>query len=122
MSNLINSWGVAEVNGDPNTITKLQGDAKNQLAMNSDGSNIWKFVPENPAGSKWVALLEDSTFLHIQSTPSDTWEVTHNLNKYPAVTIIDSAGDEVKGKVKYISTSSLTITFVGAFSGKATLN
>ena len=48
--------------------------------------------------------------------------IVHNLNKYPAVSIIDSAGDEVIGNIHYDSLNQVTITFIGAFKGKATLN
>ena len=64
----------------------------------------------------------DLNYVHTQTESSDEWVIVHNLNKYPAVSIIDSAGDEVIGNVHYDSTNQITITFTGAFKGKATLN
>ena len=64
----------------------------------------------------------DKSYVHTQSTSSSTWTITHNLNKYPAVSVIDSAGTEVMGDVLYMSTNKVKISFSGAFSGKAYFN
>lgn len=64
----------------------------------------------------------DANYVHKQTEASDKWIIVHNLNKYPAVSIIDSAGDEVIGNIHYDSLNQVTITFIGAFKGKATLN
>jgi hypothetical protein len=44
------------------------------------------------------------------------------MGKFPSVSIVDTAGDEVEGTVNHISNIRLTITFTAAFSGKAYLN
>lgn len=54
--------------------------------------------------------------------PTDTLLVTHNLNKYPAVDVINSAGDEVVGNVNYLTTNSLIVSFSSAFGGRITCN
>lgn len=64
----------------------------------------------------------DRNFEFTQNSASDTWKITHNLTKYPSVTVIDSSGNVVLGEVKYNDLNSLTVTFSGAFSGKASLN
>lgn len=69
-----------------------------------------------------LGIINDLNYVHNQTTASDVWVVKHNLNKYPSVTIVNSAGDEVIGDVFYDSVNQVTITFVGAFKGKATLN
>lgn len=63
-----------------------------------------------------------SSYVHIQSTIASTWVVTHNMGKYPSVSVVDSGNNIVFGDVSYLSTSKLTITFAAAFSGKAYLN
>ena len=65
---------------------------------------------------------QDKNFYFTQTTASDTWIITHNLNKYPSATVIDSAGTEVVGNITYNSLNQITITFSGAFKGSATLN
>lgn len=64
----------------------------------------------------------DKTFTFTQGSPSATWVVTHNLNKYPSVTVVDSAQTEVIGSVDYDSLNEVTITFAAAFSGYAYFN
>jgi hypothetical protein len=61
-------------------------------------------------------------YVFTQSTPSTTWTINHDLNKYPSVNIVDSANDEVIGEVNYASASQIVIRFSAAFSGKAFLN
>ena len=72
-------------------------------------------------------IIGDITFTHNQTSTSNTWVVTHNLNRFPSVTVVDSAGSIVVGTVVYNSNKQLTITFFSsgsalAFQGKAYLN
>lgn len=64
----------------------------------------------------------DKTYVHNQGSASATWSITHNLNKKPSVTVVDSAENVVVGEIEYNSETNITITFSGAFSGKAYLN
>lgn len=74
----------------------------------------------NSATNKWVN--SDWGYVHTQTSPSITWAITHNLNKYPSVTIVDSAGTVVEGDVAYSNTNSVVVTFSSTFSGKAYFN
>ena len=64
----------------------------------------------------------DANYVFVQSSPSATWVVNHNLNKYCSVTVVDSADNIVFGDVLYNSLNQVTLTFAGAFSGKAFFN
>ena len=64
----------------------------------------------------------DKNFVYTQSVASATWSITHNLDKYPSVSVTDSGLNTVYGDIEYIDTNSLTITFKSAFGGKAFLN
>jgi hypothetical protein len=64
----------------------------------------------------------DLNFHYTQGAAASTWTITHNLGKYPSVTVIDSANDMVEGVIQYNSVNQLTLTFSGAFSGDAYLN
>ena len=59
--------------------------------------------------------------MHTQNVASSVWSVVHQLDGFPSVTVVDSAGSVVVGEVSYSSASSLTISFQGAFTGKAYL-
>ncbi len=65
---------------------------------------------------------QNTTFVHNQLSPALVWTIEHNLNKYPSVTVADSGGNWVIGDIDYVSSNSITVTFTGAFSGKAFLN
>jgi len=62
------------------------------------------------------------TYVHTQSVASAQWTIEHNLDKYPSVTVVDSAGTVVIGDCQYISRNAVVLSFIGAFSGKAYLN
>jgi len=64
----------------------------------------------------------DLSYVHDQAIASATWTINHNLGKYPSVTIVTSAGDEVEGDIDYTSINTVQLTFSGAFAGKAYLN
>ncbi|MEX5397231.1 hypothetical protein ABPH35_02370 [Streptococcus sp. ZJ93] len=52
---------------------------------------------------------------------SAIWTIEHSLNRYPAVVVSDSAGTQVFGDVRYLSTNKLEIQFAVPFSGTAVL-
>lgn len=65
---------------------------------------------------------DDKHYAHDQMIASSTWTIMHNMNKYPSVTVVTSAGDEVEGDVNYTSANALVLSFSAAFAGKAYLN
>ena len=67
-------------------------------------------------------LSADKHFTFTQSTATNTWNITHNLGKFPSVSVVDSGNTIVYGNIDYIDNNSLTITFSAAFSGKAYMN
>lgn len=77
--------------------------------------------PAGPAGPPGPSGT-DTTYIHNQIDSQPVWSVTHFLNKFPSVSIVDSAGTVVYGDVDYINNNELTITFGSPFTGKAYLN
>lgn len=75
---------------------------------------------ELPAGDSIYGA--DVHFNFTQASASDTWVIAHLLGKFPAVTVVDSAGTEVEGSINHTDVNSLTISFSAPFSGKAFLN
>ena len=62
-------------------------------------------------------------YVHSQVTPENVWTITHGLGYNPNVTIVDSAGTEVIGLVKYIDINTIEVTFGDSvFGGKAYLS
>lgn len=73
-------------------------------------------------GLEEALLNADKTFVFEQGIASSVWNITHNLNKYPSVTVVDSAGNEVIAEVVYTDTNNCVVTMTAAFKGKAYLN
>ena len=114
------------------TITDATGEEQDWYRVSVGGT--WNGIDFKKGDDVWYngevwevrgggSLIEpDKNFLFIQSIPSNTWTINHNLNKYPSVTVIDSAGTEVEGNVEHIDTNNTIIIFSGSFSGKAFIN
>lgn len=64
----------------------------------------------------------DKFYEHSQAVAAATWNIQHNLNKFPSVTVVLSTGQKGYGNVTYIDKSNLTISFASAESGKAYIN
>jgi hypothetical protein len=64
----------------------------------------------------------DKHYVHVQGPPQNIWTVTHNLNKKPSLTVIDSSGNMVVGKLTYVNLNILTIQFASPISGEAICN
>ena len=81
-----------------------------------------KGTTSQPLGLSDGIISKIDTYIHEQGIASDVWEIEHNLDKFPSVSIVDSANNIVMGYVNYIDNNKLTINFNGAFTGKAYLN
>jgi len=68
------------------------------------------------------ADAEDKTFVFTQGVPAVQWTVQHNLNKFPSITVIDTADTVVTGEYVYIDSNNVTLNFSAGFAGKAYLN
>lgn len=64
----------------------------------------------------------DKTFVFSQGIPAFQWDITHNLDKFPSVSVVDSFKETVFGRVDYINKNRLTVTFANKFSGEAYCN
>ena len=90
------------------------------IKTQKDLNQVFKDILLSLANSNSIG---DKNHTHDQFNPSAEWVIPHNLNKKPSVTIIDTAGSEVKGAVDYMDSDViLTVSFNFPFSGKATLN
>ena len=57
-----------------------------------------------------------------QADAANPWVVTHNLAKFPSVTVINRNDVEVYAQVTHNNNNKVTITFAGATAGKAYFN
>lgn len=71
-----------------------------------------------------ITGLQDAldTYIHEQGEASSEWTINHNLNKFPSVTVVDSAGSEIIVGVRYVDSNTCVIDLTSPFKGKAYLN
>jgi hypothetical protein len=76
-------------------------------------SDLWNYLS---------SLISQNNFVFDKQVAASVWVVVHNMGKFPSVSIVDTANDQVEGEVRYNSNNQLTITFTAAVAGKAYLN
>ena len=64
----------------------------------------------------------DKTFVFTQGVPASVWNIQHNLNKFPSVSVVDTSNTNVFSQIDYVDSNNLTITNTAQFAGKAYLN
>jgi len=83
---------------------------------------LGKVLTSTAVGTVWDDAPQAPTFVFTQNVPSTTWNITHNLGKFPSITVIDTGNTVVVGEYNYTSNTNVILTFSAAFSGKAYLN
>lgn len=130
-----------ELDAEVKTENKLVGSVQDRVTISTD------IIASGPAGINGLSAFElwlgqgnegtvedylaslrgadgeaATTYIHDQIVAAAEWTIQHDLGKYPAVSIVDTAGSVVMGSVEYISNNILTVYFTTGFSGKAYLN
>lgn len=119
MSDIIDDSQIIEIIFESPTIVEI-----------SEKSNVFEMQYSAPGpkgekgdpGEKGEPGESATSYLHDQQVASNTWLISHNLQRFPSVTVVDSSGNVVYGDVTYVTENEVTINFSGAFSGKAYLN
>ena len=91
------------------TLTSLRGNG------NFDVNKFYDFAV-------FTLSSPDKTFEFTQGVPATTWNIQHDLNKFPSVSVINNNNVVINGEVTYIDNNNVQINFSAGFSGKAYLN
>ena len=111
-----NTVGTKLVN--ENNVTKVSVETTVTKVVAEDNTTPIKTIGiQGPAG-----IDGDKHYAHTQSVASAEWNITHNLVKFPSITVVDSAGTTVIGEEQMIDLNTVKLTFSAPFSGKAYLN
>lgn len=81
------------------------------------GAALKASMPAPPSGGG-----DDANYVFTQASASDTWLVTHNLGKFPSVTVIDSGDRVLIPDVIYDDLNNVRVGFAAPTSGKAVFN
>ena len=130
---------IFEINANPTRVSQLENDLNYQTREQVSESIAAALEPieeeiaqkvETIDGSPLIdasrndntVTISSKTFVFEQGVSSDTWEIEHNLNKFPSVTLVDTAGTQFQGRVEYIDANNCVVYMNGATKGKAYLN
>jgi len=103
-------------------------------SLNLIGGSVYEMDLTYVTGSSTIQALQyysiqiddiegfDSHFEFTQGVPATTWNITHDLNKFPSITVVDTANTTVVGSYEYTSKNTVTLNFSAPFAGKAYLN
>lgn len=69
-----------------------------------------------------MAILDDKHYVHVQTDADVEWVVNHNLDKYPAVSIVNESGKEIFGQVNYVDSMVLRVKFSETMRGRVYCN
>lgn len=101
----------------PRTVGELDQDPAEPFA---DGqvpawdATLGRLVPSS--------LGADARHVHDQASPVNSATINHGLNKFPSVTVVDSAGTWWIVQLTYIDTNTVRLDFAGAMSFTAYFN
>lgn len=67
-------------------------------------------------------LESDKTYVYTQVFETTSWNIEHNLNKFPSVSIVDNENNQVWADVQYIDENTVKLNFSQGFTGKVYIN
>ena len=103
-------------------ITGLTDDLNNLEGEITAEETARQLADENLQEQITAVSVLANGYIHEQGIASSVWEIQHNLNKYPSVSVVDSAENEIVVEVEYIDKNNVRITMKGASKGRAYLN
>lgn len=130
---------IFQINPTPSKVSQLENDLDFQTGEEVEHSIQEAIEPLEAEISTKVETIEGSalidavrventvtltskTFIFEQGIASNEWVITHNLNKRPNITLVDSSGRVFKAVEEYISNNQVIIRLEAATTGYAYLN
>lgn len=90
-------------------------------AVGPSAYEAWLAAGNSGSIDEFIATFGSQYYRYVQGTPAQTWDIHHPLNRYVAVSVVDSAGSLVEGDITYVSPTQLSISFSSPFAGEAYL-
>lgn len=95
-----------------------------------NGGNLSQNIVEVNAGgcitrinlNPSITINQNSSFIFSQDTPSNIWDIQHNLGLVPNVFMEDESGVDIQGNVQVIDQFRIKIFFNQPVAGKAFLS
>ena len=83
---------------------------------------LGKVLTSTAVGTVWDDAPQAPTFIFTQGVAATTWNIQHNLGKFPSVSVVNNNDIVINGEVTYIDNNNVQLNFSAGFSGKAYLN
>ena len=116
--NNLDGYGIFELT----SLTQESGSVYYMDLSYKSGSGVIKALHYYGVQVDIDGVETDKNFVFTQGTASTTWNIQHDLNKYPSVSVVNNNNVLMYGETTYVDTNNLTINFSAGFSGKAYLN
>ena len=115
---------------NPNSFAQYSATVSSNIANQSDFFLVFREGQGSLIEGKYYALSyspkgqtdKNFTSNNINFTSGQELQIDHNLNKFPSVTTVDSAGSQVVGDIQHVDLNSFKITFKASFQGKIYAN
>lgn len=91
-------------------------NGQNVIEVNAGGALTR--INLNPA----ITINQNSSFIFSQDTPSNEWDIHHNLGLVPNIFMEDDNGIDIQGNVQVVDQNRLKVFFNQPVSGKAFLS
>ncbi|WP_158812079.1 hypothetical protein [Beijerinckia sp. L45] len=118
MSCVVSEAGDVLITVNSQVATLTVADYGFALAVSQDVTQIVSVAQQGPMGPAGGAT---TTIINIVEA-STTWTLAHYLNRYPTVTVVDTAGDMIWASQVYQDRNTIIINFTAPTSGVAYLN
>ena len=116
--NNLDGYGIFELT----SLTQESGSVYYMDLSYKSGSGVIKALHYYGVQVDIDGVETDKNFVFTQGTASTTWNIQHDLNKYPSVSVVNNNNVLMYGETTYVDTNNLIINFSAGFSGKAYLN
>ena len=93
----MNTFQFVPTAGKETTINQTEKVA-GRMHMATDTGKIFF---DKSSTERVLVAQKDSNFIFNQIVPSSLWSITHNLNKFPSVAIVDTGNNVVIGEIHY---------------------
>ena len=116
--NNLDGYGIFKVT----SLTQESGSVYYMDLSYKSGSGVIKALRYYGLQVDIDGVVSDKNFVFTQGVPATTWNIPHNLAKFPSVTVINNNNVVITGEVTYIDNNNVQLNFSAGFSGKAYLN
>ena len=128
----VEALGKVISNDNPATWGAIVGDLANQTDLQAVLDSKQDDITLTTVGVSGPATFENSIlnipvyaneiYVFQQVIPSLIWEINHNLNRFPSVSIVNINNVAVYGDITYIDANNITVSFSAGFAAKVYLN